>query len=246
MPPDWLEHLTAPLLADDQCQAVAGFFLPDPDPQRPFEIAMSAAVLPTLREIDPARFLPSSRSVAFRKAAWAQAGGYPEWLDYCEDLIFDLRLQNSVGAFAFAPQAVVYFKPRTRLRAFFKQYYRYARGDGKADLWRKRHVVRYVTYCVLLPLGVALGLVFPPAWVGLVGAGLVYLRQPLRRLPGLWGGLSAPGKLQALLWLPIIRAVGDVAKMLGYPVGWVWRWRHRPPDWRRPLVDSPAFGHNER
>jgi hypothetical protein len=25
---------------------------------------------------------------------------------------------------------------------------------------------------------------------------------------------------------------GDVAKMIGYPVGWWWRLRHRPPNWR--------------
>jgi hypothetical protein len=37
-------------------------------------------------------------------------------------------------------------------------------------------------------------------------------------------------RLQALLLVPVIRVVGDVAKMIGYPVGLVWRWRnrHRP------------------
>jgi len=29
----------------------------------------------------------------------------------------------------------------------------------------------------------------------------------------------------------VIRVVGDVAKMVGYPVGWVWRLRENPPDW---------------
>jgi hypothetical protein len=39
----------------------------------------------------------------------------------------------------------------------------------------------------------------------------------------------------AFLLVPIIRVVGDVAKMIGYPVGLVWRWRnhHRPEiHWR--------------
>jgi hypothetical protein len=35
------------------------------------------------------------------------------------------------------------------------------------------------------------------------------------------------------LFIPVMRVVGDIAKMLGYPVGLWWRWRHRPPDWRR-------------
>ena len=31
----------------------------------------------------------------------------------------------------------------------------------------------------------------------------------------------------AVLWVPAIRITGDLAKMVGYPVGWVWRLRHR-------------------
>jgi glycosyltransferase involved in cell wall biosynthesis len=133
--PQWLERIVAPL-EDRGVQAVAGFFRPDP--QTVFETAMGAAVLPELREIDPTRFLPSSRSVAFRKSAWAAVGGYPEWLDYCEDLVFDFRLRARCGPFAFVPEALVYFRPRHSLGAFLWQYYCYARGDGKADLWRGR------------------------------------------------------------------------------------------------------------
>jgi RNA polymerase-binding transcription factor DksA len=34
-------------------------------------------------------------------------------------------------------------------------------------------------------------------------------------------------RLEALAWVPVIRLVGDVAKMLGYPVGVWWRMRQR-------------------
>ena len=34
-------------------------------------------------------------------------------------------------------------------------------------------------------------------------------------------------RLQAALLVPIIRVVGDVAKMVGYPVGLWWRWQNR-------------------
>ena len=50
-------------------------------------------------------------------------------------------------AFVWAPSALVaHFRPAHNLRQFFAQYYRYARGDGKADLWRRRHAIRYGTY----------------------------------------------------------------------------------------------------
>lgn len=236
LPPDWLERITAPF-ADPAVQAVAGFF--HADPHTPFEVAMGAAVLPLVDEIDPARFLPSSRSVAFRREAWAAAGGYPEWLDYCEDLIFDLNLTALYGPFAWAPQACVAFRPRSSLQAFWRQYYRYARGDGKADLWRKRHAIRYATYLVGVPLILALGLAWGPLWWGayLLG-GAVYLRGAYHRLPAVWGyyrGARPPSRrdrLAAWLLIPIIRVVGDLAKMVGYPAGWRWRLAHRPPDWR--------------
>jgi glycosyltransferase involved in cell wall biosynthesis len=230
--PRWLEKLIAPF-EDAGTQVVAGFFLPDP--QTVFETAMGATVLPELREINPAHFLPSSRSVAFRKRAWAAVGGYPEWLDYCEDLVLDFRLRDRYGPFAFAPEALVHFRPRSSLRDFFVQYFRYARGDGKADLWRRRHAIRYLTYLVAVPLIAAAGAVANPwYWALYLVAIPGMLWVGWRRLARVWGGLNVAQRLQAALWVPVIRVTGDAAKMVGYPAGVWWRWRHRAqvPDWR--------------
>ena len=226
--PAWLERLVAPLEADPAVQAVAGFFLPDPC--TPFEIAMGATVLPRADEINPATFLPSSRSVAYRRAAFAAVGGYPEWLDYCEDLVFDLRLRARFGPFAWAPDAVVHFRPRGSLRAFFVQYYRYARGDGKADLWRTRHLIRYITYLLVGPCLLIAGAVHRRWWWLLLAAGAAamfsrpYCRLAREHLPR--------AILRAGGWVPVIRVTGDVAKMIGYPVGLWWRRRNHPPNWR--------------
>ena len=226
LPPGWLAALVAPFAAPAGAtvDVASGFFTPDP--QTVFERAMGATVLPAVSDIRPATFLPSSRSVAFRKAAWAAVGGYPAWLDYSEDLVFDLALRAQGCRFVFVPAAVVLFRPRGNLAAFYRQYYRYARGDGKADLWRKRHAVRYATY-VLGP-GLALAARKQP-WLGviLVGAAAAYCATPYRRLLP-WLTLLPPlARLQALAWVPIIRLVGDGAKMVGYPVGVVWRLRRR-------------------
>jgi len=219
----WLEELVKPFQTDEPPAVVAGFFVPDP--QSAFEVAMGATVLPALYNISPDTFLPSSRSVAFLKSSWKAIGGYPEWLDFCEDLIFDIRLRDEAGPFAFVPKAVVYFRPRSNLRAFFKQYHQYARGDGKADLWRKRHAIRYSTYLIALPLLIILGALMSSWWwlFGIILGGLGMFYTPYRRLPGLWGGLSILEKLQAVLWVPVIRITGDIAKMIGYPAGWRWR-----------------------
>jgi glycosyltransferase involved in cell wall biosynthesis len=229
--PEWLARIVAPLEVDPGLKVVAGFF--HSDPSTPFEVAMGATVLPELRDINPETFLPSSRSVAFRREAFDAAGGYPEWLDFCEDLILDFNLKTKFGRFGFAPDAVAHFRPRQSLQAFFKQYYLYARGDGKANLFPRRHLIRYLTYFVALPTVFWLSVAISPWWwLAMALGGLYMVGTPYRRLLRQWGALPAGGKLIAALWVPVIRVAGDVAKMIGYPVGIAWRLKNHPPDWR--------------
>lgn len=231
--PDWLEKLIHPLTpapsplptaGERGVVAVAGFFRSDP--QTVFEMALGATTLPEARDVNPKTFLPSSRSVAFRKSAWEAVGGYPEWLDYCEDVVFDLALREKFGPFVFVPEAVVHFRPRPNLRALFRQYHRYARGDGKANLFPRQHAIRYLTYLVVAPLLAYAAITVSP-WLWLVGvlAGLAYMRLPWRRLWPKLKALSLSDQLKAPVYVLVIRVVGDVAKMVGYPEGVVWRVR---------------------
>lgn len=233
--PDWLERLVAPLASDTPPDVVGGVFVSAP--RSLFERALGAITLPRLDELDAQSFLPSSRSVAFAKAVWDSVGGYPEWLDYCEDLVFDLAMRRQGARFALAADARVHFRPRSSLRAFAKQYYRYARGDGKADLWRGRHAIRYATYLVAAPALLVLACVHSPWWLAALalGAGGMFWR-PLRRL---WPELAASSwreRLGMAALLPILVITGDLAKMAGYPVGLVWRRRHLRE--RSPSTDS--------
>ncbi len=235
---NWLERLVAPLEggeggSQEGASAVAGFFLPDVSGA--FQLAMGATVLPRVENVDPSRFLPSSRSMAYLKESWRRVGGYPEWLDYSEDLVFDLRLKaesaNRNRAFAWAPGAIVHFQPRATLKAFWEQYFRYARGDGKADLWRLRHAVRFATYLLLIPALLGHALWGQEArwlgWAGLFVGGLVNCARPWRRLMLLGKGAPAGEVLGAALLVPVIRLVGDAAKICGYPAGLIWRRKNR-------------------
>jgi hypothetical protein len=177
-----------------------------------------------MQQVQPNRFLPSSRSVAFAKEAvggWRLSGG-----DYSEDLVFDLRLREAGYPFAWVPEAIVHFRPRRDLRSFMRQYYQYARGDGKADLWRVRHAIRYSAYSVGLA-GIILGGLLPTVLIGLAMAGALYVARPYRRLLRLGGGWTAGQRLAAAALVPLLRAAGDLAKMAGYPVGVRWRQQQR-------------------
>lgn len=217
--PDWLKHLVEPFETNPEApDVVSGFFVPDP--QSVFEVAMGATVLPAVDEIDPQRFLPSSRSVAFRRQVWKEVGGYPEWMTFSEDLLFDMALKNRGYRFVFAPEAVVQFRPRASLSAFWRQYRNYAMGDGEGLLWTRRHLVRYGVYLVAAPLLLVMGFLFSPWWWGVLLLGLaVYLRRPYERLSRMVAGLSLRDKVIAGLWVPVIRVWGDLAKIVGYPIG---------------------------
>lgn len=211
--PDWLANLLACMT--ERVEVVSGFFVGEAHTR--FERAMAATVLPAVEDINAESFLPSSRSVLFRRRAWQRVGGYPEWLDYCEDLVFDLALRRAGCRFVFQPQAVAHFRPRGTAKAFFRQYYLYARGDGKAGLWPRRHAIRYTTYLAALLLARR----GPTGWLLLLIGGLAYSWRPYQRLWRPADGLPAG----EMVLVPVIRLIGDVAKMLGFPVGIAWAWR---------------------
>lgn len=214
----WLQRLVGGL-DDPEVDVAAGFFLPLTTSR--WTTALAVTTLPGPDEVDGAGFLPSSRSVAVR-AAWLEAGYlYPEWLDYCEDLVFDLRLKRAGARFEFVPDAVVYFEPRRSVLAYFRQYYRYARGDGKAGLFPARHLLRYATYLGLV------GVIYrrrPREIFASALLGAAYMRRPISRLRKL--DSDERGMFPALLLMSSAqRLVGDLAKMAGYPAGLLWRWR---------------------
>ncbi len=218
---DWLERLVEPFQRRERQQPdiVAGFF--EADAHNVFEIALAATTLPDLDEIRPDRFLPSSRSVAFRRSLFEVGIEYPEWLDYCEDLVFDLTLKRADARFEFVPGAVVEFAPRPSARSHWDQYYRYARGDGKAGLFARRHALRYASYLLVLPL--ALRRRDRVALTALGIGGAWYLAKPVRRVLRRRRSMSTRDVVKALMLIPGLRVLGDVAKMSGYPVGLWWR-----------------------
>lgn len=223
----WLAELLRELEEDPSVDVVGGSFRSDPT--NDFETALGATTLPMPEEVDPEKFLPSSRSVAFKKSAWNSVGGYPEWIDYCEDLIFDLELKRKGFRFAYAREAEVRFRPRPSVGTYFRQYYLYARGDGKADLWFKRHAIRYLTY-LTAPVAIALGVRNRILWLVLLIAGVLYIRRPILRLWQMTENWPVERRLRALLMLPYLRLVGDIAKLTGYPAGLRWRLQRRKRD----------------
>ena len=201
----WLEGLAGAI--EDGADVAMGSYRAIPS--NLFEACSAATHVPDPDELAEATFMPSSRSVAFRRAAFDAAGGYPDWLDVGEDMYLDLRLRDQGAKMVLVRDAVTEWRPRPTLEATWRQYRSYATGDALARMWPKRHLVRFAVYGSL-PLLLTRGW---GRWVALAGAA-VYAIKPLRRA---WHTLpSTRDRLAALGIVPALMAFTDLAKMAGY------------------------------
>jgi arylsulfatase A-like enzyme len=131
--PDWLEQIARCFDADCQPDVVAGNFRFET--HTPFEEAVIRATFqPNRDDTETARYYPSSRSVAFSKAAWEKAGGYPEWLYAAEDTLFNIRMRQLGFRFAFCRDAIVRWRPRESWRALARQRINFSRGNARVGI----------------------------------------------------------------------------------------------------------------
>ena len=208
---DWLRVITAPLRQDPEAMVVSGGFRAEP--QTWFETVSSTLMLAPNDEIDLATWLPSSRSIAFRKSAWRHVGGYPEHTNFNEDTPFAMALREAGYRFEDGLGAIVYWRPRSTLREFYRQYYFYAVGDGLDRLHGPQYAALFVKYAGLGAGAAALALVWPPgvpAWLGVfVAYTLVRVLRPWRKVGG----------IRALAVMFVLKLSYEISQLHGYTTG---------------------------
>ena len=165
----WLEYLAAPFEIDPDTMVVAGWH----EPTAHTTLGKAAALQGAPNFMDPQSFLPSSRSVAFTKQAWAAVGGYPDWLTPTgEDTYFSLELKRCCNRWALVPEARVYWRAPDGLSEGVSTAYRSSIGDGEAGLFPNRYwhsLTRSVLeLSVLMAAAVGLGLAFVIPWLALI------------------------------------------------------------------------------
>lgn len=241
---DWIKHLTSPFATSDgvlpgykikqvarsspcPVSVVSGYIAGDP--HTVFEEAVCSVVTSKVNQVVPQKYVPS-KCIAFLKEAWRDVGGYPEWLDFCEDVVFINKLARRGYYFAWQPNVVVYSRPRTSLSDLARQKYFYARGDGKADLQRRQNLGRYVVYIFFI-CAIVIGIRFAPFWSLPVPIIVYYLAPAYRRLASQMEKWGARDLVKGFCWIPIVRLTTDLARMAGYLVGVWWRLTTRGRVW---------------
>lgn len=184
----WLERLTKPF-KDKTVLSVAGYYQPKIDTVFQYYASLFVCVMPD--KFNPKTYLPSSRSLAFRKGV----AEYPANLNYCEDLVFAQKLKAK-GKMATAPKAIVFWRQAAGFSRFFRQLYHYAQGDIQARF--RPHLIKIATV-----FGRYLVFIFFP-WLF-----LLYLLWPIfkhfRYLTN-WRGI---------IYLPGLQLTADLAVMAG-------------------------------
>jgi len=209
--PGWIAALVAPL--EDGADVAMGWT--EPVIGSLLDACVASLGFPlAATEVDETSFMPSARSVAFRREAIDAVGGYPEWLPIGEDMWVNHRWRERGFAMRMAPDAVASWHPRGSLGDIWTQYVRYARGDGQAGMYPERHALRFAVYGGLL-----VALASRRTWPKLLAAGgaVAYARTPVARAHA---RLTDPrDRAIATVVVPALLAFTDVAKMRGYVLG---------------------------
>jgi cellulose synthase/poly-beta-1,6-N-acetylglucosamine synthase-like glycosyltransferase len=206
---DWLEHLVAPFHGD--AEWVAGFYRPLGRSLLSTCIGLVMVWAPD--EVDPASFLPSARSMAFRRPAWERVGGFPEGLQFAEDTIFDERLLAAGLTPVFAGDAVVLWTPPANLRQLAATAFRWGRGDGRtrnSRFFPKRRLAIWVGTPVAAIAAAVIAWPLVPLAVLPLAA---HVAQGTRRKYS-W----ADGR-RKYLFIPLAFGVNGFAAVTGYVVG---------------------------
>jgi glycosyltransferase involved in cell wall biosynthesis len=208
--PGWLERLLEPI--ETGADVAMGFYQPNADGF--LQACMAAVNLPDAEEIDPERFMPSGRSVAFTREAIDAAGGYPEWLDIGEDMYVDHRWRELGLDMRFVPEAVVHWRLRPSLAETWTQYFRYARGDAVAGMYPDRNAVRFAAYSGVLFAWSSKRRLLKLLAIAAAGA---YAAKPIGRALARFD--DPADRVKAAIAVPVLMAFVDIAKMAGYGAG---------------------------
>jgi glycosyltransferase involved in cell wall biosynthesis len=218
---NWLAEISR-LYNNPLCDVVGGFNMPL---CRNFvQKCLAACIMPLKEEIRSDRNMPSSRNISFRKQVWVDAGGYPENMDYGEDMKFNFNIKEAGYRIRFNPDAVVYWVMRENPVQIFRQFFRYARGDASGMMYPERHIIRFAAF--LSVILVIFGIFYINVWIILILAALliVYFYKPYKRLFRLFRNknicyFNTKEKLLSILFVPFLLIQIDISKMCGYIYG---------------------------
>ena len=220
--PDWLEKITAPF-KHANVGLVAGFY--DMPTKTPMQKAISVYMGIHPKRYDSEAFLPSTRSVAFKKQLWEKVGGFNERLDKTgEDTQFFYNIVKTGTRIVRVGEARVDWKEFENIsfKEAMRKFFNYAKGDAQSKIWRHptkklmSHNIKVVFIFIRYLFGLFLlfqSIMSPPLFRLLEILIVLYIFWPI------WKWRDVIYDLRTKLWLPVIQISSDFAVMSGFLYG---------------------------
>jgi len=220
--PDWIEKLLTPFQENSAVDFVAGFYSPDAHSLLERVVGL-ATMRGQMEPVHPEQFNPSARSMALTKKLWERSGGWPEWIRFSEDTLFDHKIRRMNAVWHFAGDAVVRWRPRSNLRSIARQFYNYATGRGhtRIDAAGYMYNIRNAAFILLAFAFCFVSLWALPVLVALVGYFYLWaFHQKCRRVAMMTDCWEAYPLCFLVMWTIV------VANIAGFVVGSVQRRRN--------------------
>lgn len=217
---NWLKEITKPF-SDSLIDISAGFYKMVGKSARQQAMSVFLGVVPN--KFDEKRFLPSTRSMAFRKKAWKKVGGFPESRENsAEDTDFNYLAVKLSLNYARVKTAIVEWGMPEGLYDFYFKLKEYAKWDAQKQIWwhplqgLSSHnikvllvFVRYLTGATALVWVFYNPSYFPVLLVLIAG----YLFLAFRKVKKAYRGYKTA------FWGPVLQLVCDLAVMHGFVSG---------------------------
>lgn len=211
---NWLKNIVK-RFNSKKADVVAGYYKPTGISVFQKCVSTYTSVMPD--KLDEKNFLPSSRSIGFKKYAWKKVGGYPENLDTCEDLVFAMKLKDAKFRFKTAKDAIVYWEQVDSFKSAFVQFFNYAKGDGKARYFRTQTPYLFLRYIFFIYL-VLLNFIIKTY-------ALKFATLAILVLYIVWAinkNYKYIKTYKALFYLPCLQFLSDTAVISGTSIGFLW------------------------
>lgn len=225
---EWLSRITTPF-SDESVGLVAGFY--DMTGDKPIQLAVAPYHGTTPRRFDPRNFLPSGRSIAFRKSIWQKVQGYSEELQWAgEDTLFNYKVIESGVKIVRVPEAYVYWEVPDSLQLILKKFYKYAIGDAQTKIWWHPAKNLSTHNIKIISIYVRYFLAFIFLFLATYNTLFLYiflLYLIIYAFWSIWKHVEDVKDTQARLLIPLIQFTSDFAVMAGFFVGTVKQLRKR-------------------
>ena len=222
---DWLEKLVKPL-EYEKVGISAGFYTMTASSALQAAMCVYLGIPP--ERFNPISYLPSTRSVAFKKEVWENIGGFDEKLtNGGDDTKFFYSCVKTGFRIARVGEAKVIWEETGNLnfKKFMIKLFNHSRGDARARIWwhPTQQLASHNIKICLIYLRYFLAMVLIVLWLnGLFSTLYLSILVSLYLSFPIWKWHEVVKDWRARLWLPVVQVSSDLAVMSGFFSGLVY------------------------